>query len=69
MLADWYNMVAKDKTIEICSPNIGGYAMPHPRTGTNAANPDFELNAMFKAVLHRPSRTNSHTESMLQDDR
>ena len=49
------------------APKIDGFAMPPPRLGTNGSVADMELNAMFKAVLHRPSKPNSDTESMLQD--
>ena len=48
-------------------PKIDGFTMPAPRPGTNGSVADMELDAMFKAVLHRPSKPNSDTESMLQD--
>ena len=48
-------------------PKIDGYAMPPPRMGAARAVADMELNAMFKSVLHRPSRPSCDTQSMLQD--
>ena len=48
-------------------PKIDGFTMTPPRTGTDATVTDMELNAMFKSVLHRPSRPSSDTQSMLQD--
>ena len=37
-------------------PKIDGYTMPPPRSGGAGTVSDQELNAMFKSVLHRPTR-------------
>ena len=36
-------------------PKIDGFTMPPPREGKDDEISDFELNAMFKSVLHRPT--------------
>ena len=48
-------------------PKIDGYTMPPPRAGGSGSITDFELNAMFKSVLHRPTTLTRSSESLLAD--
>ena len=48
-------------------PKIDGYTMPPPRVGGSGSINDFELNAMCKSVLHRPTRLMRTSESLLAD--
>ena len=45
-------------------PKIDGYTMPPPRSGGAGTVSDQELNAMFKSVLHRPTRLASLSASI-----
>ena len=48
-------------------PKIDGYTMPPPRSGGAGTVSDQELNAMFKSVLHRPTRLASLSASTALD--
>ena len=48
-------------------PKIDGYTMPPPRAGGSGSITDFELNAMFKSVLHRPTTLRRSSDSVVGD--